>query len=319
MSLPPDPSLTSFALPDSVRLHWVERYAPAATRPYLRLARLDRPIGWWLLLLPCWWSLGLASSTTGRPLSSGLTALFMIGAIAMRGAGSTFNDIVDRKLDAQVERTRMRPLPSGQVTPRQAALFMLLQCAIGLAVLLQFNNFTILLAMGSLVIVAIYPFMKRITDMPQLVLGLAFSWGALVGWSAVTGSLAMVPVLVYAAAIVWTIGYDTIYALQDIADDSIIGIKSSARLFARKTRLAVAILFAASFALLVLALWRAQSGLAAWCGLVAFGLHLGWQIMSLANRSPENALRLFRSNEQAGLLLAAGILLDAALRAELGW
>jgi 4-hydroxybenzoate polyprenyltransferase len=319
MSLPPDPSLTSFVLPDSIRLHWVERYAPAATRPYLRLARLDRPIGWWLLLLPCWWSLGLASSATGQPLSSGLTAFFMIGAIAMRGAGSTFNDIVDRKLDAQVERTRMRPLPSGQVTPRQAALFMLLQCAIGLAVLLQFNNFTILLAMGSLVIVAIYPFMKRITDMPQLVLGLAFSWGALVGWSAVTGSLAMVPVLVYAAAIVWTIGYDTIYALQDIADDSIAGIKSSARLFAHNTRLAVAMLFAISLCCLVGGLWLAHAGPASWVGLAGFALHLCWQIRALKDQSPVNALRLFRANRQAGLILAAGIMLDTGLRNGLAW
>ncbi len=306
-------------LPDAVNRHWVDRYAPPSFRPYLRLARLDRPIGWWLLLLPCWWSLALATSVAGQPLSVWWVTLFLIGAVAMRGAGSTFNDIIDRKLDAQVERTRLRPLPSGQVTPKQAVLFMLLQSAIGLAVLVQFNRFTILLAIGSLGIVAIYPFMKRVTNMPQLVLGLAFSWGALVGWSAVSGGLALVPLLVYAAAIFWTIGYDTIYALQDIADDSIVGIKSSARLFAKNTRMAVAILFAVSICLLVVALWRAQAGLAAWTGLVAFGLHLGWQIEALKDQAPINALRLFRANRQAGLLLATGTMLDAALRGGIGW
>jgi 4-hydroxybenzoate polyprenyltransferase len=216
--------------------NWVDRLAPGWTRPYLRLARLDRPIGSWLLLLPCWWSAALAAiATPVRPPDLGQLlshlALFFIGAFAMRGAGCTWNDIVDRDLDARVERTRSRPIPSGQVGVGGAATFLVLQALLGLAVLLQFNRFTIFVGVASLAVVAIYPFMKRVTYWPQIVLGLAFSWGALMGWPAIFGRLDQPALLLYAGAICWVIGYDTIYAHQDREDDAFIGIKSTALLF----------------------------------------------------------------------------------------
>src|SRR6201991_2329 len=207
--------------------NWVDTHAPPWSRPYLRLSRLDRPIGSWLLLIPCWWSAALAAGVTGTigrlPLTIGL---FLVGAFVMRGAGCTWNDIADRDLDALVERTRSRPIPAGQVSVAQAAAFLVVQALIGLAVLLQFNRFAVATGIASLVIVAIYPFMKRITWWPQVVLGLAFSWGALMGFA----------VLLYAGSIEWVIGYDTIYAHQDAEDDALIGVKSTARLFGTRTR-----------------------------------------------------------------------------------
>ncbi|QEL23283.1 4-hydroxybenzoate octaprenyltransferase [Bosea sp. F3-2] len=303
-------------LPDALKGHWVDTRAPRATRPFLKLARIERPIGWWLLLLPCWWAAGLAAIAAGRPYPDpwhGL--LFLIGAILMRGAGCTFNDIVDRKLDAEVARTRGRPLPSGQVTAKAAALFMIALSLGGLAVLLQFNRFTILLGIASLAIVAIYPFMKRITNMPQFVLGLAFSWGGLLGWSAVFGRLDPPAYLIYAAAIAWTVGYDTIYAMQDIEDDVIAGIKSSARYFGDHTREAVALCFGLAVSLTAVAIWLVGGGVFAWLGLAAFAGHLGWQVTRIAGASAPEALMLFRSNRNAGLLLAAGLALDAIGRA----
>ena len=211
--------------------NWVDTLAPGWLRPYLRLARLDRPIGSWLLLIPCWWSSALAAvAAHARAPSLIHIVLFFVGAFAMRGAGCTWNDIVDRNLDAAVERTRSRPIPSGQVSVLQAALFLVLLALIGLAVLMSFNGFTIALGIASLAIVAVYPFMKRITYWPQIVLGLAFSWGALMGWAAAFGSLALAPLLLYAGSIAWVIGYDTIYAHQDREDDALIGIKSTALL-----------------------------------------------------------------------------------------
>ncbi len=195
--------------------NWVDTHAPAALRPYARLARLDRPIGWWLLLLPCWWSVALASE--GWP-SLILLALFLIGAVAMRGAGCTWNDIVDRDIEAAVARTRSRPIPSGAVSVKAAWAFLLAQCLVGLAVLLTFNSFAIALGFSSLLLVAIYPFMKRITYWPQFVLGLAFNWGALMGWAAVEGSLSAAPVLLYLGAVAWTVGYDTILSLIPISE-----------------------------------------------------------------------------------------------------
>src|SRR5580704_5668308 len=206
--------------------NWVDSLAPAWTRPYLRLSRLDRPIGSWLLLLPCWWSLGLAAVRSGAPVDLRDTVLFLVGAFAMRGAGCTWNDIVDRDLDARVERTRSRPIPSGQVGVKGAAVFLVLQALLGLLVLLQFNRFTVLVGLASLAVVAIYPFMKRVTYWPQIVLGLAFSWGALMGWPAAFGRLDLPALLLYAGSIAWVIGYDTIYAHQDREDDALIGIKS---------------------------------------------------------------------------------------------
>lgn len=311
----PSPPLADAPLPDALTGHWVDTKAPKRLRPYLKLARIERPIGWQLLLLPCWWSAGLAAVAAGLPFPNlWHCLLFLIGAIVMRAAGSTFNDIVDRKLDAQVARTRGRPLPSGQVSAKAAALFMVGLSLVGLVILLQFNHFTVIAGIASLAIVAIYPFMKRITNMPQFVLGLAFSWGGLLGWSAVFGQLDPSAYLIYAAAIFWTIGYDTIYAMQDIEDDVIAGIKSSARYFGAFTQQAVGLCYGATIALAGVAAWFAGAGLVAFIGLGIFALHLGWQVHSIAGADGRNALMLFRSNWHAGLILAAGFALDALVQ-----
>nr|WP_244641982.1 4-hydroxybenzoate octaprenyltransferase [Chelatococcus reniformis] len=303
-------------MPDAAAGHWVDTLAPPQLRPYLRLARIDRPIGWWLLLLPCWWSAAAAAVAAGRATPDlGHLALFLGGAVAMRGAGSTYNDIVDRKLDAQVARTRGRPLPSGQVGVRQATAFLGLLALIGLVVLLQFNGFAVALGLASLAIVAVYPFMKRITSMPQLVLGLAFAWGGLMGWAAAFGDLAWPALLIYAAAVTWTIAYDTIYAIQDLEDDEVVGIKSSARWFGAHTRLAVGLLFAATVAMLLAALPSIRAGVVGYLGLAGFAAHLAWQVRNIDTSDPRRALMLFRSNRDAGLILFAGLCLDALVRA----
>ena len=313
----PDPLSETNApmLPDAVRRQLVFRWAPAAAVPYLQLARLDRPVGYWLLVLPCWWSSVLASLVAHQPPNIRHLALFLIGAIVMRGSGSTYNDIVDRELDAKVERTRFRPVASGRVSVRAAWMFLVVQALIGLLVVIQFNLFTILLGLGSLAIVAVYPFMKRVTSWPQLVLGLAFAWGGLVGWSAQTGDLATPPLCMYAAAILWAIGYDTIYALQDARDDARAGIKSTARLFGAHVRPAVCLLYAAAVVLVEAALATGGVGANALAqiGVFVFALHLGGQVGRIALGDPETALRLFRSNRDAGLILFAGLVLAAAV------
>jgi 4-hydroxybenzoate polyprenyltransferase len=299
------------SLPDAVRGHWADRLAPARLRPYLRLARIERPIGWWLLLLPCWWSSALASIAAGQPWPNPLHCiLFLIGAVAMRGAGCTYNDIVDRDLDTRVERTRERPIPSGQVTVKEALAFLALQCIVGLLVLLQFNGFAIATGFASLGVVALYPFMKRFFWMPQIVLGLAFAWGALMGWAALFGSMSWTAVLLYGASIAWVVGYDTIYALQDIEDDEIAGIKSSARFFGEKVKLGVAVCYGLTVVLMTLAFYRAGAGLPSFVGLGLFALHLGWQIGSVDRNDGARALRLFRSNRDAGLILFVALALD---------
>jgi 4-hydroxybenzoate polyprenyltransferase len=296
--------------------NWVDTIAPAWTRPYLRLARLDRPIGSWLLLLPCWWSAALAAIAAGYAGPSLVhIALFFVGAFAMRGAGCTWNDIVDRDLDASVERTRSRPIPSGQVGVRQALGFLVLQAVIGLAVLISFNRFTIALGVASLAIVAVYPFMKRITYWPQIVLGLAFSWGALMGWAAVFGALAIPPLLLYAGSISWVIGYDTIYAHQDREDDALIGIKSTALLFGERTRPILACFYGLAVALIGAAGSMAGAGLVFALGLLAFAGHLAWQVVRLDIADPDLCLALFKSDRDAGLILFAGMLLDSFVRA----
>ena len=295
--------------------NWVDGVAPAWARPYLRLARLDRPIGSWLLLMPCWWSVGLAAVHARSQVNVWHLLLFFIGAFAMRGAGCTWNDIVDRDLDSQVERTRSRPIPSGQVTVASAAAFLVLQALVGLAVLLQFNRFTIYVGFASLAVVAIYPFMKRITYWPQIVLGLAFSWGALMGWPATFARLDLPALLLYAGAISWVIGYDTIYAHQDREDDALIGIKSTALLFRERTKPMLALFYALAAALIALAGWSAGAGLLFALGLLAFAAHLAWQIARLDVDDPINCLVVFKSNRDAGLILFAGLVLDAALRA----
>src|SRR5437588_10255083 len=241
--------------------NWVDAAAPAWTRPYLRLARLDRPSGCWLLLIPCWWSLALAAMHAREQVNLWYAALFLLGAFAMRGAGCTWNDIVDRDLDARVERTRSRPIPSGQVSVRAAALFLGLQALIGLMVLLQFNAFTVIVGLASLAVVAVYPFTKRATCWPQIVLGLAFSWGALMGWPAVFARLDLPALLLYFGAIAWVVGYDTIYAHQDREDDALIGIKSTALLFGERTKPMLAFFYGLAVALIAWAGFSAGGGL----------------------------------------------------------
>jgi 4-hydroxybenzoate polyprenyltransferase len=231
----------------------------------------------------------------------------------MRGAGSTYNDILDRKLDAGVARTQGRPLPSGRVSVRAAALFIVVESLIGLAVLLSFNLFSIGLGIASLALVAIYPLMKRVTSWPQAVLGLAFSWGALMGWAATFGSLALAPVLLYGAAFCWTIGYDTIYAMQDARDDAIMGIRSTARLFGDNVRLGVGLFYVAAALLALLAILAAGGGVVALVGWLAYSAHLAWQISEVRAADAPTALRLFRSNRDAGLLLFAGLGLQGLL------
>ena len=292
--------------------NWVDTLAPAPLRPYLRLARADRPIGAWLLLLPCWWSAALAVIGAGQPYPNlWHVALFFIGAFVMRGAGCTWNDILDRDLDAKVARTRSRPIPSGQVSVRAAAAFLGLQALVGLAVLLQFNRFTVLVGIASLGIVAVYPLMKRVVWWPQIVLGLAFSWGAPMGWAAVFARLDAPAWLLYAGSIAWVIGYDTIYAHQDREDDALIGVKSTARLFGTRTRLALMICYSLAVVLIALAGAAAGAGAIFVVGLIVFGAHLGWQIARIDIDEPDLCLRLFKSNRDAGLILFAALVGDA--------
>jgi 4-hydroxybenzoate polyprenyltransferase len=296
--------------------NWVDSRAPMWSRPYLRLARFDRPIGSWLLLMPCWWSAALAAGVSGDiGRLPGVIVLFFVGAFVMRGAGCTWNDITDRDLDAMVERTRSRPIPAGQVGVPQATAFLVVQALIGLTVLLQFNRFAVATGIASLVIVAVYPFMKRITWWPQIVLGLAFSWGALMGFAVTLGRIDAAALLLYAGSIAWVIGYDTIYAHQDAEDDALIGIKSTALLFGARTRLALMAFYATAVALIGGALWLAAARWPAAIGLVAFAAHLVWQIVRLDVSDPALCLRVFKSNRDAGLLLFAGLLADAVMRA----
>jgi 4-hydroxybenzoate polyprenyltransferase len=296
--------------------NWVDTRAPLWSRPYLRLSRLDRPIGSWLLLMPCWWSAalaaGIAHDISRLPL---IVVLFFIGAFAMRGAGCTWNDITDRDLDALVERTRSRPIPAGQVSVPQAAVFLVLQALVGLAVLLQFNAYAVATGIASLIIVAVYPFMKRITYWPQIVLGLAFSWGALMGFAVTFGRIDATALVLYAGSIAWVIGYDTIYAHQDTEDDALIGIKSTALLFGARTRPALMVFYGLAVVLIGVALALAGAGWMAWIGLAAFAVHLVSQIERIEIGDPQLCLRIFKSNRNAGLLLFAGLLSDAISRA----
>ena len=295
--------------------NWVDRVAPVRIRPYLRLARLDRPIGSWLLLMPCWWSAGLAAIRAGAPYPDPWhVLLFFVGAFAMRGAGCTWNDIVDRDIDAKVERTRSRPLPAGQVTLAQAAAFLVAQALLGLAVLLQFNRLTIMLGIASLAVVAVYPFMKRVTYWPQIVLGLAFSWGALMGWPALLDRLDWPALALYAGSIAWVIGYDTIYAHQDREDDALIGLKSTALLFGPRTKPMLAAFYGAAVVLIGIAGFGAGGGPIFASALMAFAAHLAWQIFRLDIDDPDLCLMLFKSNRDAGLILFAGLALDAMVR-----
>jgi 4-hydroxybenzoate polyprenyltransferase len=295
--------------------NWVDGLAPRWMQPYLRLSRFDRPIGAWLLLIPCWWSAGLAAIAARAPWPNPWhVALFFVGAFVMRGAGCTWNDIVDRDLDARVERTRSRPIPSGQVSVARAAAFLVALALVGLAVLLQFNAFTIGTGIASLAVVAVYPFMKRITYWPQIVLGLAFSWGALMGWPAWFGRLDAPAWLLYAGSIAWVIGYDTIYAHQDTEDDALIGVKSTALLFGQRTKPMLALFYAIAVALIGAAGYAAGGGIVLAIGLAAFAAHLAWQVVRLDIANPDVCLAVFKSDRDAGLILFAAMALDAAAR-----
>lgn len=293
--------------------NWVDGLAPSYTRPYLRLARLDRPIGSWLLLMPCWWSVGLAGMHNDRFPSLWHIVLFFIGAFAMRGAGCTWNDLVDRDLDGRVERTRSRPIPSGQVTVAQATMFMVAQALVGFLVLIQFNHFTVATGIASLLVVVIYPFMKRITYWPQIFLGLAFSWGALMGWPAAFGRLDWPAIVLYAGSILWVIGYDTIYAHQDRDDDLLIGIKSTALLFGERTPTMLATFYAGAIVLIAAAGFMAGGGIIFTIGIVGFAAHLAWQVSRLDIDDPVHCLMLFKSNRDAGLILFGAMLLEIAI------
>lgn len=300
---------------DAVPQHWADRWVPVTLRPYSRLARLERPIGWWLLLLPGWWSIALAQIAIGGGVPDlKLLALFLIGAIVMRGAGCTFNDIVDRDFDAQVARTRSRPIPSGRVSLLQAQAFLVLQALVGLAVLLQFNRFAVALGVLSLVTVLVYPFMKRITYWPQIFLGLAFNWGGLLGWAAVLGRLDWAPVVLYLGGIAWTLAYDTIYAHQDKEDDVLIGVKSTALKFGSASRQWIAGFFTAALLLIALAGWLAGAGPIYHIGVVAGAGHAAWQLTRLDIADPARCLRLFRSNRDFGLLIFAAAAVDSIMR-----
>lgn len=304
------PEKAAGTVADAQRGNWVDRYAPEWLKPYARLARWDRPIGFWLLFWPCAFGLALATlAEPARGFDIRALVLFFIGAVAMRGAGCTFNDIVDTDIDMKVARTRSRPIPSGQVTKRQAVLFLVAQSLAGLAVLLQFNGFTVMLGIASLALVAIYPFMKRVTWWPQLFLGLAFNWGALVGWTSQTGSLALPALLLYAGSILWTIGYDTIYALQDVEDDALIGVRSTARLFGRRARLIVGLFYVATVALWLAAGFAAGARWPLVLGMLVPAAILGWQIRTLDMRDPGNALVRFKANHWVGVALTFVLLL----------
>jgi 4-hydroxybenzoate polyprenyltransferase len=290
---------------DAVRGSWVAR-APAFARPYLQLSRYDRPVGFWLLALPCLIGLVLARIPAGLVAEDGwLALLFVIGAVAMRGAGCTYNDILDRDIDAKVARTALRPLPSGAVTLQQAWVWLLTQCAVGLAVLLALPDFAKLVALCAIPMVALYPLMKRITWWPQVWLGLTFNWGALVAPAAIRAEIALADWLLYAGLVLWTLGYDTIYAIQDREDDALIGVRSTARRFGGRIRPAVAIIYACCSALCASAAYLA----AGWPGIALtapFAMHLALQAVRLDPGNGGRALMLFRANREAGLLLLAG-------------
>ncbi|MGF0537063.1 4-hydroxybenzoate octaprenyltransferase [Agrobacterium sp. ES01] len=300
---------------DAPSTNWVYRLLPRAVWPYAQLARWDRPIGWQLLLWPCLWSSALAANHLAAQdlLPVGLfifhLVLFTIGAIAMRGAGCTYNDIVDHDIDMAVARTRSRPIPSGRVSRQQAKIFMVAQAFVGLLVLLCLNSFSIILGLCSLSLVAIYPFAKRFTDWPQFFLGLAFSWGALMGWAALEGALSSAAVVLYVAAVAWTIGYDTIYAHQDREDDALIGVRSTARLFGEQTKQWLIGFYGLTLLLLLAAFLLAGVGIPAYLGLALAAAMLVYQIVVLNIDDGGECLRLFKFNFHVGTIIFLGLII----------
>ena len=295
---------------DIQRGNWVDKWLPSKLRPYARLARFDRPIGTWLLLFPCWWSLALAiedwRNVTG---TLWLFAIFGVGAMVMRGAGCCLNDIADRNFDSKVSRTKDRPIPAGVISVKQAILFMSILSTVGLIILLQFNNFAIILGMASLLLVAFYPFSKRLTNWPQFFLGLTFNWGALLGWAVVHGQIQIPAILLYIAGIFWTLGYDTIYALQDKEDDSIIGIKSSTMVLGEKTRCWLCMFYGLAIFFIGLSGWFANLSWPFYMGLCCAAFQAIWQIQKLIMSNPNDCLSKFRSNRLFSWLILGGIIL----------
>ncbi|MCZ0960577.1 4-hydroxybenzoate octaprenyltransferase [Paracoccus benzoatiresistens] len=294
------------AVVDAPKGNWVDTAAPPAWRPWLRLSRADRPIGTWLLLLPCWWGIGLAMMADAPRWSDLWIAIACgIGALVMRGAGCTWNDITDRDIDDKVARTRSRPLPSGQVTLRGAYAWLVAQCLLGFVILLTLDRAAVWMGVASLALVAVYPFAKRFTWWPQVFLGLAFNWGVMLAYAAHMGRLDAAPVVAWFAGIAWTIFYDTIYAHQDVEDDALIGVKSTARLFGRNSPRILAGFAVLTVLLFALAIWlTGRNLLIAYAGLAGFAAHLGWQLWKFQPDQGYVCLRLFRSNRDAGLILA---------------
>ena len=299
---------------DAPPSNWVDRWAPKSWRPYLRLGRFDRPIGAWLLLFPCWWSQTLAQIAAGETfLNFGYLVLFAIGALSMRAAGCAYNDYIDRDIDAKVHRTANRPIPSGRVSPEAALVFVAAMACIGLAVLLNFNWFTIWLAISSLLIVAAYPFAKRVIPYPQLVLGFAFSWGALVGWAAVKGSLGLPALALFTGCVFWTIGYDTIYAHQDKEDDALLGLGSTALKFGDNTVSTVGALYGLAAIFWLVAGALAGAHLVYFLAVALVFLQMSWQVATLDVDNSANCLRRFQSNRDVGVAVFLGLVADKAL------
>lgn len=297
---------------DAVQDSWVYSSAPVSWRPYLKLARLDRPVGVWLLLWPCLWSITLSTGAQAGYFhfwtSILVGILFAIGAVVMRGAGCTYNDIIDRDFDAVVDRTKSRPIPAGEVSLSQAWLFLVLQCVIGLGVLLLLSPMAIWLGLGSLLLVAIYPFMKRWTFWPQAWLGLTFNWGALMGWAAMTNDIGWPAIILYIGGIFWTLGYDTVYALQDSEDDALIGVKSTALKFGDQTPIAVGIFYWIFFLCLLGIGMLAKLSVFYYTVLVIAAVHLIAQLVILDIRDGHKCLRIFRSNIGFGWIVFAAML-----------
>jgi 4-hydroxybenzoate polyprenyltransferase len=299
--------MTTAPLPDAAPANWVDRHAPARARPWLRLGRFDRPTGIWLLMLPGWQGIALAGAMRGRAPDVLLLFEFLVGAALMRAAGCAYNDIVDRDIDARVARTASRPIPAGQISVGQAWAFVAVCCLVSLGILITMGVTAIVLGAASLALVAAYPFMKRITWWPQAWLGLTFNWGALLGYAAASGRLEAPAILLYAGGVFWTLGYDTIYAIQDLEDDALIGVKSSTRRLGGKVRQGVAGFYAAAVVLAAASGWAAELGLLFVPLLALYATHLWLQSTRVKTDQPRVALALFKSNAWAGLVLFAAI------------
>ena len=296
---------------DIPRGNWVDRWLPSSARPYARLARLDRPIGTWLLLFPCWWSLALAIEDWQDVLGNlWLFILFGIGAIVMRGAGCCLNDIADRNLDVAIARTKDRPIPAGIISVKQAIFFMATLGSLGLIILLQFNNFAIALGASSLILVVVYPLSKRLTNWPQFILGLTFNWGALLGWAAVHAEIGIPAILLYAGGIFWTLGYDTIYALQDKNDDAIIGIKSTALALGDRIHTWLYIFYSIAISFFGIAGWLIALSWPFYLGLFGAAAQACWQVNNLVIHSPNDCLNKFQSNRLFSWLFLSGIIVS---------